>query len=110
MKERRAHTRRLVKARVRLEHTAFGQLEANTVDISDGGVFVGLEISPPVNIGDHIRLSFLDSVQPKAVFNARLIHVTDQGWGLGFIDYEIEGVRRQIDDLRREFRAKNPVN
>lgn len=107
MEERRAYTRRMVKARVKLEHAMFGTIEAGTVDISDGGVFVGLDMSPPVNVGDDIRLSFLDSAQPEAVFNARLVRITDRGWGLSFIDYEVDGVRRKIDDLRQEFRAKH---
>jgi len=110
MKEKRKYNRRAVVAHIRLEHEVFGVLEAYTNDISDNGVFVVLDVSPPVNVGDNISLSFLDSFRPDAVFNSSLVRITDKGWALTFVNYEIAGVRRKIDDLRTEYNAKHAAS
>jgi len=106
MEDKRKYNRRLVKAKIRLVHDTFGTLEAVTRDISDGGVFINLAVSPPFTVGDAIKLHFLDSAEPEAIFHATLIRVVDRGIALNFVDYEVAGVRRKIDELRAEYLAK----
>ncbi len=110
MDEKRRFTRRIVTANVMLQHDMFGEISATTYDISDSGVFIELDVSPPVNVGDTLRLSFLDSAQPDTIFYSRLVRITEKGWGLNFIDCEVNGVRKQIDELRAEFQSKRRLS
>ncbi|MGD8925634.1 MAG: PilZ domain-containing protein [Thioalkalispiraceae bacterium] len=102
--ERRLFARHIVNARVRLTHTAIGEVMARTRDISDSGVFVESFPVPKLPIGSHIVMNLLDSPQPDIAFNMKVTRITKDGLGLKFIDYEINGERYSIDKLRQQFK------
>jgi hypothetical protein len=104
--ERRIFTRRLVTARVKLNHSTIGDVIARTRDISDNGVFVEAFPVPKVPNGAHIKMHLLDSPQPDLAFNMKVTRVTPDGLGLMFIDYEVDGERYTIDTLRKQFHNK----
>jgi len=101
--ERRSFPRVPVKARVRVSHSLIGTIEGKSINISDTGLYVNLENVPKVPRGAHVGLQMLDSVNPGIIFNTRVIHVTDIGLGIAIVDYEFEGVRYTLDELRRQW-------
>jgi hypothetical protein len=80
----------------------FGEINAITGDISNTGVFVfvAVENKPTLPKGAHIKLQFTSSVYPKVSFNTRVVRVTEEGFGLVFVDYEYGGERFSIDNLK----------
>ena len=101
--ERRSFPRVPVRARVRVSHSLIGTIEGKSINISDTGLYVNLENVPKVPRGAHVGLQMLDSVNPGIIFNTRVIHVTDIGLGIAIVDYEFEGVRYTLDELRRQW-------
>ena len=104
--ERRIFTRRFVNARVKLSHTTIGEVIARTRDISDSGVYVEAFPVPKLPSGSHVKMNLLDSPQPHICFNMKVTRVGVDGLGLMFIDYEINGERYTINDLRQQFRKR----
>lgn len=104
MREKRIQERKAVPARVRISHSSFGVIDARTDDISDTGVFIGLERRLRLPIGAHIKLQFLDSARPEIAFNMKVIRENDEGIALSFVDYELDGMRYKINDLRKHWR------
>jgi hypothetical protein len=101
--DRRSFPRFPVKARVRVSHSLIGTIEGESMNISDTGLYLTLENVPRVPRGAHIGLQMLDSVNPGIIFNTRVIHVSDAGLGIAIVDYEFEGVRYTLDELRRQW-------
>jgi hypothetical protein len=109
MVERRLHPRRLVNARVMLFHESIGHVEGRTVDVSDGGLFVASDAPPHLRTGENVKVHLMDSSNPRIAFNMKVIRCTAEGYGLMFLDYEIDGQRRSIGNLRREYaKRKQP--
>ena len=101
MTNKRQQLRQLVNAPVRLSHSVFGEITAVTGNISNTGAFVIVEDKPALPKGAHIKLQFLSSVYPDVVFNTRVVRSTTEGYGLVFVDYEFEGNRFSMDDLKQ---------
>lgn len=102
--DRRSFPRIPVKARIRVSHSLIGTIEGQSINISDTGLYVCLENVPKVPRGAHVGLQMLDSVNPGIIFNTRVIHVSEEGLGIAIVDYEFEGVRYTLDELRRQWR------
>lgn len=100
MKNKRDQLRQMVNAPVKLSHSVFGEIKAVTSDISNTGVFVLLEDKPVLPKGAHIKLQFMSSVYPNVSFNTRVVRVTDEGFGLVFVDYETGGERFSMENLK----------
>lgn len=100
MKNKREQLRKIVNAPVKLSHSVFGEIRAITGDISNNGVFVSINNKPALPKGAHIKLQFLSSVYPNVSFNTRVVRVTDEGFGLVFVDYEYEGERFPMANLK----------
>ncbi len=103
---KRQQLRHIVSAPVRLSHTVFGEITAVTGDISNTGVFVSLKDKPVLPKGAHIKLQFLSSVYPDVSFNTRVVRVTDEGFGLVFVDYEFGGERYPMSNLKTIWRQE----
>lgn len=101
--DRRSFPRNPVQARIRVSHSLIGTIEGQSINISDTGLYVNLENIPKVPRGAHVGLQMLDSVNPGIIFNTRVIHVSDQGLGIAIVDYEFNGVRYTLDELRRQW-------
>ena len=101
--ERRSFPRKPIQARIRLSHSRLGTLEGYSMDISDIGIFIDLPIMPTIPNGAHIALQMLDSANPGIVFNSRVVRVVDGGIGVTIVDYEHNGERYTLDELRRQW-------
>jgi len=100
MTDKRQQLRQLVNAPVKLSHSVFGEIKAVTGDISNTGVFINVEDKPSLPKGAHIKLQFSSSVYPNVSFNTRVVRVTDEGFGLVFVDYEYGGERFSMNNLK----------
>lgn len=99
--ERRDCVRIAVKARICLSHSTFGVINSHSRDISDSGVFVELKSKPQLPVGAHVKMQMLDSVMPEIVFNVKMERSDEDGIGLSFVDYELNGQRYPIDSLKQ---------
>lgn len=106
MKERRYYKRKLVNARVKLYSPELDVVEGTTRDISDGGVFVMTDTTLPVDEGAHLKMVLPQSRSPGIVFNMQVIRAGSDGLGLMFLDYDFQGQRGTIEELRSSFRKK----
>lgn len=100
MTNKREQLRKIVNAPVKLSHSVFGEIRAITGNISNTGVFVNINDKPTLPKGAHIKLQFLSSVYPDVSFNTRVVRSTDEGFGLVFVDYEFEGERFPMSNLK----------
>lgn len=100
MTNKREQLRKIVNAPVKLSHSVFGEIRAITGDISNNGVFVNINNKPTLPKGAHIKLQFLSSVYPNVSFNTRVVRTTDEGFGLVFVDYEYDGERFPMSNLK----------
>ena len=100
MTNKRKKLRQMVNAPVKLSHSVFGEITAVTGDISNTGVFIRVDDKPTLPKGAHIKLQFLSSVYPDVSFNTRVVRVTDEGFGLVFVDYEYGGDRFAMNNLK----------
>lgn len=100
MTNKRQQLRQIVNAPVKLSHSVFGEITAVTGDISNTGVFIRVNDKPTLPKGAHIKLQFLSSVYPNVSFNTRVVRVTDEGFGLVFVDYEFGGERFSMKNLK----------
>ena len=106
MDERRLHRRSLVDAKVVLYHPSFSRLDGCTRDISDGGMFVRLDTVPVLQSGDLIKVVMLESPNKDIIFNMSFIRREQEGIALEFIDYEIEGKRHSMAELRKNWKKQ----
>ncbi len=88
---------------MRVSHTKLGTLEGYSLNVSDTGVFIRLSDLPKVPRGAHIGLQMLDSANPGIIFNTRVIHCSTSGLGVAIVDYELNGRRYTLDELRRQW-------
>jgi len=100
-RERRNCVRIAVKARLCLSHSTFGVINSHSRDISDSGVFVELKNKPKLPVGAHIKMQMLDSAMPEIVFNVKMERSDEDGIGLSFVDYELNGQRYSLDSLKK---------
>ena len=108
--DRRIFPRVPVQARMRVSHSRLGTLEGYSINVSDTGIFLRLSDLPRVPRGAHIGLQMLDSANPGIIFNTRVIHSSDSGLGVAIVDYELDGRRFTLDELRRQWHvSKNDM-
>ena len=101
--DRRSFPRVPVQARMRVSHSRLGTLEGYSVNVSDTGIFLRLHDLPKIPRGAHIGLQMLDSANPGIIFNTRVIHSSETGLGVAIVDYELNGMRYTLDELRRQW-------
>ena len=103
--ERRLYPREDVEARVRVSHDKLGVLDGYTKNISDTGIFVYLTDLPKLAQGSLFGLQMMDSVSPGILFHTRLVRAADYGLALHIVDYELNGKRYSLEELRRQWRV-----
>jgi hypothetical protein len=101
--ERRSFPRMAVTARMRISHSRIGTIEGYSVNISDTGLMLRCNDLPKLPRGAHIGLQMLDSANPGIIFNTRVIHMNEAEIGLAIVDYELNGARYTLDELRRQW-------
>ena len=100
-RDRRGCVRIAVKARISLSHSTFGVINSQSRDISDSGVFVELREKPNLPVGAHVKMQMLDSAMPEVVFNVKMERSDEDGIGLSFVDYELNGQRYPMESLKK---------
>lgn len=109
--ERRSFPRMPVTARMRVSHSRIGTIEGYSVNISDTGIMLHCHDLPKLPRGAHIGLQMLDSANPGIIFNTRVIHMKDSEIGLAIVDYEFNGVRYTLEELRRQWQiSRQDIN
>jgi hypothetical protein len=108
--EKRSYMRKIVSARVKIMHSAIGEINAQTRDISDSGVFVEVYPVPKLPNGAHIKMYMLQSSSPLIAFNMKVARTAPDGIGLMFIDYEVDGNRYPISELRKSYSKRKVRN
>ena len=101
--DRRTFPRVPIQARMRVSHSRLGTLEGYSINVSDTGIFLRLHDVPKVPRGAHVGLQMLDSANPGIIFNTRVIHSSESGLGIAIVDYELNGMRYTLDELRRQW-------
>lgn len=101
--DRRSFPRVPIQARMRVSHSRLGTLEGYSINVSDTGIFLRLHDVPKVPRGAHVGLQMLDSANPGIIFNTRVIHSCESGLGIAIVDYELNGMRYTLDELRRQW-------
>jgi hypothetical protein len=101
--ERRSFPRMSVTARMRVSHSRIGTIEGFSINISDTGLLLRCQDLPKLPRGAHIGLQMLDSANPGIIFNTRVIHMESAEIGLAIVDYEYNGTRYTLDELRRQW-------
>lgn len=114
--EKRSFPRLSVTARMRVSHSRIGTIEGYSINISDTGLLLRCNDLPKLPRGAHIGLQMLDSANPGIIFNTRVIRMSDSELGLAIVDYEYNGQRYTLDELRRQWQISrtdiktNPPN
>lgn len=103
MDEKRSQNRVNTVSRVKISHSTFGSRRALTRNISTTGVYLELQDQPQLPVGAHIRMQMLDSARPDVSFNMKVLRTDRQGVALKFVDYEVEGKRFNINDLKQHW-------
>lgn len=103
MDQRRFYKRDLVKARIKIDGPFLGSITGRTQNISDGGLFASMEDMLELPIGSHITMQMLDSANPAVAFNMKVVRGNYEGFGLKFINYELNGERHEISELRQQW-------
>lgn len=107
-KERRLSARKRVISSVRISHHLFGELDGRSRDISDAGLYVVTPKLPTLPKGAHVSLQLMDSSNPFIFFNTRVVRTNNNGIGLAIVDYEVDGERFNLDELKRQWVVAYP--
>lgn len=107
-KDRRLSPRKRVISSVRVSHQLFGELDGRSRDISDAGLYVVSPNLPNLPKGAHVSLQLMDSSNPFIFFNTRVVRVSNNGIGLAIVDYEVDGERFRLDELKRQWEVAYP--
>lgn len=107
-KERRYSIRKRVVSSVRISHQIFGEVDGRSRDISDSGLYVVAQNLPNLPKGAHISLQLMDSSNPFIYFNTRVVRMSKNGIGLAIVDYEVDGERFSLEELRRQWVVAYP--
>lgn len=108
MGEKRSQGRMKTVSRVKISHSTFGSRRALTRNISAHGVYLELQDQPQLPVGAHIRMQMLDSARPDVAFNMKVLRTDRQGVALKFVDYELEGERFNINELKQHWQNNVP--
>ncbi|KMQ74174.1 PilZ domain-containing protein [Marinobacter subterrani] len=83
--DRREHMRTAMSAKVKVVHESLGEFIFSTRDISDGGVFIVVDVEPfAPQIGDRVTVQVQGLPVPAPVLDMVVVRKTNDGYGLQF--------------------------
>lgn len=85
MTNQRMHTRASIKCRIRISHESFGDVFAQTRDLSDSGVYVKHPLLVSLEPGAIVRGQVQDLPIPAPELTMEVMRVDAEGIGLRFI-------------------------
>lgn len=101
--DRRSSVRKLIYKNVKIIHSSFGTSYTYTRDISENGVFIARKELPNLAKGTLVKMQIAESGAKGITFNMKVAHVTGEGIGMAFIDYEYKEVHYKIENLEEHF-------
>ena len=107
-KDRRYSPRKRVISSVRISHQLFGEVDGRSRDISDAGLYIFAQNVPNLPKGAHVSLQLMDSSNPFIFFNTRVVRICNNGIGLAIVDYEVDGERFNLEELKRQWEVAYP--
>ncbi|CAD5106760.1 PilZ domain-containing protein [Zestomonas carbonaria] len=90
MSNQRQHPRTPMKCRIRISHPSFGELVAQTRDLSDGGVYVRHVDLLALPLGAEVTGQVQDLPIEAPILRMRVMRVDAEGVGLRFCSEEDE--------------------
>ena len=69
-------------------------------NISDSGVFIEIEPFVGLQGEKEQKLVFINSANKRVIFNVKFVRDTEQGLAFKFLDFEADGQRYQLQELR----------
>lgn len=85
MTEKRNGPRTPMKCQVKITHPDFGEMVANTRDISDGGIFLLTGSDEPFCLGTVLQGQVQNMGVEAPVLNLKVVRVEDDGIALKFM-------------------------
>lgn len=85
MRENRAGPRTPMTCQVKISHPDFGELVANTRDISDGGIFLLTGSTQSFDLGSVLQGQVQLMGGDAPVLNMKIVRVEDDGIALQFV-------------------------
>jgi hypothetical protein len=85
MSNQRKSPRTAMKVRIRIDHPQHGELLVNTRDISDSGVFVLMDGSHPLQVGERVAGQVQGLPMEAPIVQMEVVRLESMGVGLRFI-------------------------
>lgn len=83
--DRRIHCRTAMSAKVKVTHESLGEFTFSTRDISDGGVFIVVDVEPfAPQMGDKVDVQVQGLPVPAPLLKMVVVRKTIDGYGLQF--------------------------
>ncbi|QLC73060.1 PilZ domain-containing protein [Pseudomonas sp. LPB0260] len=86
MSNQRQHIRTSMKCRIKICHPSFGELVAQTRDLSDGGVYVKHPQLASLEAGTRVTGQVQDLPIEAPVLQMEVMRVDSEGVGLRFVE------------------------
>ncbi|MFH6599782.1 PilZ domain-containing protein [Ectopseudomonas khazarica] len=86
MSNQRQQVRTPMKCRIKISHPSFGELLAQTRDLSDSGVYVKHPDMAGLAVGTHVTGQVQDLPFPAPILEMEVMRVDAEGAGLRFLD------------------------
>lgn len=85
-KEKRKHIRTPLQCKIKIVHDSVGEVVVKTRDISDGGVFVILDVDQVPPIGTHVTGQVQGLMDDAPILEMEVVRVEPTGVGLRFVN------------------------
>ncbi len=82
MSNKRQHERIAFPAEVKIMHPDFGAISARTRDMSDGGLFVFVDVNPGLQVGARVTVQAQDINAEAPLVKATVVRVEASGIAL----------------------------
>ncbi len=82
MNDKRRHERIAFPAEVKIMHPGFGSIIGRTRDMSDGGLFLLVDINPGLEIGARVTVQAQDISGEAPLVEARVVRIEASGVAL----------------------------
>jgi hypothetical protein len=82
MNDKRQHERITFPAEVKIMHPDFGSIIGRTRDVSDGGLFLFVEINPGLRVGAQVTVQAQDISAEAPLVKATVVRVEASGIAL----------------------------
>jgi hypothetical protein len=86
MNDKRQHERIAFPAEVKIMHPGFGSMVGRTRDMSDGGLFLLLDINPGLAVGAQVTVQAQDLSGDAPLVKATVVRIEESGVALMYLE------------------------